>query len=638
MKRTRFSSRSFFILTVLPLLVLSGCKKDDEPEGPSPYIGKLHAFLGDEHTKWEFSITGETFGTVTYNITTEYDLGGRVSRQSGTITTNNRTYTIDAVYARYDGAGWLDELNLTVSGGLLSPTTQSMALTRPHIAATVPDTNAVDAEPTSSITATFTKSMDSTTINAGSFILQEEGTGANIVGSVTCRDRVATFKPTQTLKNMTGYTAFFSSIVRDAGGNYFAGHLWTFRTFSGPPIVVSTSPAHQEPNVPINARIRVTFAKRMNSSTINNSSFFVKDDQNNTISGSITASGTSAEFVPASFMAYNERYTVTITKAVQDYGGTPMTNDTSWNFITLLEPQWIKMNDASAHSLSVNGAAPSTLLAIFSGDSLLMKSTDWGKTWSNISAQRPVSCFAYSPSNHNHIYYITINSDVYRSTNGGNAWNFPPRYIPTYETRCLSVSKSAPALLFAGSFFDFMFQPTSWHGVFRSTNYGDYWTHVMDSNDVACIAIDPSDAQKIYVGTYANSWSKGGVFRSTDGGETWIHCYSGHGRCLAIHPTNPNIIYAATDYRLIRTTDGGVTWRATSYSGDVCAVVFDPVAPGTIYVADKIRGITKMVGDLSSTIMNTGLGDIHVKSLAIDPVNAGVLYVSTNDGLYFWKF
>ena len=67
-----------------------------------------------------------------------------------------------------------------------------------------------------------------------------------------------------------------------------------------------------------------------------------------------------------------------------------------------------------------------------------------------------------------------------------------------------------------------------------------------------------------------------GIFKSADGGATWIAAGpAGPPPCnyvppfcgvtaLAINPQQPSTIYAIADAGLIKTTDGGATWAATT--------------------------------------------------------------------------
>lgn len=145
-------------------------------------------------------------------------------------------------------------------------------------------------------------------------------------------------------------------------------------------------------------------------------------------------------------------------------------------------------------------------------------------------------------------------------------------------------------------------------GVFKSTNAGTTWTPIFDgvgSLSIGDLAIAPSDSNTIYVGTgEANAgggslcYDADGIYKSTDAGVTWqsigLQLTRNTGR-IAIHPTNKDIVYAATmgdlfgnnaERGLYKTNDGGTTWTQSLYLNDstgAVEVVINPVNPDTVF-------------------------------------------------------
>jgi photosystem II stability/assembly factor-like uncharacterized protein len=125
-------------------------------------------------------------------------------------------------------------------------------------------------------------------------------------------------------------------------------------------------------------------------------------------------------------------------------------------------------------------------------------------------------------------------------------------------------------------------------GLWKTANGGITWDNVTDGiglEATGAVAIAPSDPNTVWVGggdqaNARSSISGKGVFKSTDAGKTWQFMglpESHHIARIAIHPTNPNVVYVAAlghlfsknDERgVFRTLDGGKTWAKVLYVDD----------------------------------------------------------------------
>lgn len=153
--------------------------------------------------------------------------------------------------------------------------------------------------------------------------------------------------------------------------------------------------------------------------------------------------------------------------------------------------------------------------------------------------------------------------------------------------------ESDPNLVFVGA---------ATGGVWKSENAGQTWTPIFDDQEVlsvGAVAVFQDDPTIIWVGT-GEAYPRddhgmgGGVFKSTDGGATWSLLgleRSERIRRILLHPTNPDIAYAAVlgpawsggeERGVYRTRDGGATWERILFvdertgAGDL---VMDPSDP-----------------------------------------------------------
>lgn len=102
------------------------------------------------------------------------------------------------------------------------------------------------------------------------------------------------------------------------------------------PLVISTIPANNATNVPLNQVISATFNKLINTETITSTSFTVNGTAS--LSGAIsftsTATTTTVIFTPSTNLQLNTTYTAVITNDVKDTTGNAMQVDYVWSFST----------------------------------------------------------------------------------------------------------------------------------------------------------------------------------------------------------------------------------------------------------------------------------------------------------------
>ncbi len=125
-------------------------------------------------------------------------------------------------------------------------------------------------------------------------------------------------------------------------------------------------------------------------------------------------------------------------------------------------------------------------------------------------------------------------------------------------------------------------------GVWKTTDYGRTWVPIFDdqqTGSVGCIAVAPSDPNIIYVGSGEGlqrpDLSVGdGIYKSTDAGKTWIHLGLRDGQQIpqiAVDPRNPDHLLVAVaghpygpneERGIFRSTDGGKSFTKVLYKDE----------------------------------------------------------------------
>ncbi len=209
-------------------------------------------------------------------------------------------------------------------------------------------------------------------------------------------------------------------------------------------------------------------------------------------------------------------------------------------------------------------------------------STDAGATWTRKSTGQSnginaVALDATNPA----VVYAATSANVYRSDNGGVNWaDMTPTGGSNFQV--LAASPLTTGMVFVASGYDGALK------AYKSSNSGLNWSTVHAPTDpretpIAAITFHPTDPNRMY----------SEIGESIDGGDTWHFAQGGPGgRGGAIHPFNPNIVFAAFNPGVRRSSDGGATWT--------------PVNAGLEEVA--IWGIAENPRDPNNYLIASGMG------------------------------
>src|SRR5450759_1743111 len=186
----------------------------------------------------------------------------------------------------------------------------------PTVTSTVPVKNATGIAVNSNISAIFSVAMNPSTINATTFTLKQGSTAVS--GAVTYAGTTATFTPAANLDANLIYTAAITTGAKNTAGDALASnYTFSFTTGGVAPTSISTDPATTATGVALNKVIAFTFSKPMAPSTINSTTFTLKQGTT-PVTGTVAYSGTTATFTPTTPLAAGLPYTATITTGAKD--------------------------------------------------------------------------------------------------------------------------------------------------------------------------------------------------------------------------------------------------------------------------------------------------------------------------------
>ena len=231
----------------------------------------------------------------------------------------------------------------------------------PTVIFTSPADGATDVAVNTTVSATFSESMDPASIpTSGNALTLSEG--ANTVsGTVSLYDDTLKLTTQEPLLPNTTYTAMVNTGPTDLAGNPFPGDLsWTFTTGSAedttPPTVVSTSPADGATEVSVSTTISATFSEPLAEYTISEYTLSVSESGvEMPVPGTVDYADSVVTFTPSSPLSNGTTYFAAIIPEVADLAGNYMETQKSWSFDTEVETLDLCPNDPNKTEPGVCG-------------------------------------------------------------------------------------------------------------------------------------------------------------------------------------------------------------------------------------------------------------------------------------------
>jgi photosystem II stability/assembly factor-like uncharacterized protein len=295
------------------------------------------------------------------------------------------------------------------------------------------------------------------------------------------------------------------------------------------------------------------------------------------------------------------------------------------------------------------------------------KTTDGGVTWVPIFDREPnsaVGAIAVAPSNHSIIYVgtgeqclrndISFGDGVYKSTDAGRTWTNiglkDSQHIAT-----IVINPTDPDNVYVAA-VGHAFGPNKERGVFHTTDGGKTWQNILyvdDKTGATDLEADPNNPQIMFAAMYevrrtAYTMISGGpgsgMYKTTDGGANWQHL-EGHGLPggilgrigIAMTAANSKRVYViveAKENAIYRSDDGGDNWTMVNneplwvrpwYQNHIFA---DPHNPDVLYSLDV--GLFRST-DGGHTFDTLPLNHTDNHQLWIDPTNSSRM-IEADDG------
>jgi photosystem II stability/assembly factor-like uncharacterized protein len=296
-------------------------------------------------------------------------------------------------------------------------------------------------------------------------------------------------------------------------------------------------------------------------------------------------------------------------------------------------------NAADVLGLQFHPLRPGTVY-LFQGQGRTFRSTDDGRTWQPFArafARNGLGGLAFDLA-HPNLLYASNSTGTWKSTNDGKSWVWLA--APQGELAAL-----APNTLLGARC-----------GLTRSTNGGRSWKVVIPCGTPdgegarlpKALWVDPRTPSTAYVHFYVegSSHPRGlEAFRSQDGGATWTRLALTSPSYLAVAPSDSHILYAVDAGVLLRSADGGGSWKVVNRSpsfglnfyGDMAVAGADP---NTLYVAANPLLISHDGGATFKAVDTPfDVGKLAANQLWTDRNHPGLVYATAVlGGLYVGRF
>jgi len=280
------------------------------------------------------------------------------------------------------------------------------------------------------------------------------------------------------------------------------------------------------------------------------------------------------------------------------------------------------------------------------------------------------------PHNTNVLYAGIDKRGLYRSTDKGETWvqcgsGFPPGEITTIAfdpvkriiyvgtSKSLHMSYDGDKWIYLADFnlvYHIFIQPAEPSTIYVCTSRGLYvGTDVRTLKKIDTLVptvslhpldIDPSNHNIIYFAmnkpndVVIHGWNELGMYKSNDHGETLKKISTITLEILLISPNNKNVMYGTIGKKILKSIDGGASWKEKDISilePSITGLVMNPIDTNIFYATTSyLRGQTGLDYSISRIFKSVDSGEtwqkiseFPVNKIVIDPSNPDILYAGT---------
>lgn len=237
------------------------------------------------------------------------------------------------------------------------------------------------------------------------------------------------------------------------------------------------------------------------------------------------------------------------------------------------------------NDLAIDPKNRSRVFAVF--DKKILRSADCCGEWERIyleTREIQLTSLTIDPANSAHIYFTNSIGEIFESRDYGNSWQTLIRQRLVIQDLMINPKNSSIMYLVAGD------------GLYKAANKGKSWQRVDSllkypgTNEFKLLLFDLTKADAFYL------VSKYGLLKTNDGGETWrpiplltppgaVKIYS-----FAFNPKDQNELYYTTANTFYKTIDGGDNWLTKPLPSKrlPATLLLDYNEPGILYMGTTL--------------------------------------------------